>query len=783
MKQDKQSIAQSADAPLSKTLPGIISHPLARRAGMLGLRFLIGFCLSHARLPGDTAPLGVSWLAAAPSGAGGVLTLLGVLTGYLTQWGAVNAVQYIAVSLLVYAASAVFRSTAIAKHNAFIPAVTAVIGGFTGIVFLISDGFSAESALFYITDTLLMSGLAFFYQLAFAPGMGERRFKRSISLLLLSSTLIISLSGLTFMDVLHPARICAGIFLLYSAWQGGMGSGCASGLVLGLALDLNLGYPFFSMSLGFAGLLSGIFRRMGKLTMVIVYVLGSGIAALWAGTETLRVSALLETFAVSVIAMLLPLKAGAREIVSAEEPFRHLDSGRRSQGYARRRLTGASSAFRELYETLSGAFDRDRQRNDNDIAMVYDRVADRVCRRCRMRSDCWDKHNDATCQALSDASGRLLENMQAEPADFPSYFSHRCIQMNAFTNAANEELQAMLQRRRYRSRLMENRRQVCRQYAEVSRILDDVADEVSQGVEFDESAERHVERFLESISLTHVRAAVYRDNAGRRHVELTSPKTENGTSGTLTVLASERGFIRSLAGCAGFPLSLPEERHTPEEERLLFPEAESLEAVVGAVSHKKQGQSVSGDCGAWFKTEKGKVYLILADGMGSGKEAAREAAQACTLLERFLRAGIAPEISLEMLNSALVLRSEVDTSFVTVDLLLCDLFTGGATLYKHGASASYIKRGDHVQRVNGRSLPAGARLNTADTTHITLKPGDTLLLVSDGITGQGDDTWLCEGLASYTGEGPRDLAEHALEMSVHHHGKGDDMTALALTLS
>lgn len=781
MKQIKQSIGQSADASLSKAALGVFSHPLSRRIGMTALRFLIGFCLSHARLPGDTAPLGVSWLAAAPAGAGGVVTLLGVLIGYLTQWGSVNAVQYIAVSLLVYAASAVFRSTPLAGHAAFMPAVTALTGGFIGFVFLAISGFTAGAFLFCVTDMLLMSGMAFFYRQAFAPGLGERRFKRSVSILLLASTLIVSLSGLTFMEVLHPARICAGIFLLYSTWRGGMGSGCATGLVMGLALDLSLGYPFFSMSLGFAGLLAGIFRRMGKLTMVIVYVLGSGIAALWAGTEALRVAVLLETFAISVITMLLPLKSGMHEMVTEDEPFMHRDAGRRTQGYARRRLTGASSAFRELYETLSGAFDRDRYRNDNDIAMVYDRVADRVCRRCRMRSECWDTHNAATCHALSDASGRLLENMRAESGDFPGFFSHRCIQMNAFVQAANEELQSMLQRRQYRSRLMENRRQVCRQYAEVSRILDDVAEEVSQGVEFDEVAERRVAGFLESVGLHHAQTAVYRDNAERRHVELTCPSGEH--SGTLTALATEHGFIRTLSGYAGFPLSLPEERHTPEGERLLFPEAEALEAVVGAVSHKKQGQSVSGDCGSWFKTERGKVYLILADGMGSGQEAAREAAQACTLLERFLRAGIAPEVSLEMLNSALVLRSEVDTSFVTVDLLICDLFTGGATLYKHGASASYIKRGDQVQRVNGRSLPAGARLNTADTTHITLKSGDTLLLVSDGITGQGDDKWLCDGIGAFNAEGPRDLAERVLEMSVLHHGKGDDMTALALTLS
>ncbi|MDR1736987.1 MAG: SpoIIE family protein phosphatase, partial [Oscillospiraceae bacterium] len=731
----------------------------ARRAGLLFLRFLIGFCLTHARIFEVNAPLGVAWAATAPSGAEGTAAILGVLSGYLTIWGRVDAVKYIAISLLVYVAGIVFRKTVLGDHAAFMPALTAIVGGLVGLVFLFGDGPSAERALLFVTDTLIMAAMALFYRMAFATGFSEWRIKRDMSLLLLAASVFLSLSGLSVLGVLHPGRIAAGIFVLYSAWQGGIGVGCSSGLIVGLALDLGVGYPFFSMALGFAGLLAGVFRRMGKLAMIIVYILGCGISALWAGTETLRLSVILETFAVSVIAMLLPFRAGAREAAfDYEEPLMAArDSGKRIQNLARRRLTGASSSFRELYESLTGVFDRDRHKNDNDIAMVYDRVADRVCRRCRMRSQCWDAHNAETCHALADASGKLLKNNRASAADFPSYFSHRCIQLGAFTNAANEELEAMLQRRRYRSRLMENRRQVCRQYAEMSRILGDVADEVEQGIEFDEDAERQVTRFLESINLN-AHVSVFRTSGGRRRVEL-----YGASEGTLSALAAEPGFIRSLSGYAGFMLSLPEERHTPEGERLLFPEAEALDAKVGAVSHKKQGERVSGDCGAWFKTDKGNVYLILADGMGSGQDAARDSAEACRLLERFLRAGIAPEISLEMLNSSLVLRSEVDTSYVTVDLLICDLFTGAATIYKHGASASYIKRGDQVQRVNGRSLPAGARLNTADTTHFTLKPGDTMLLVSDGIAGPGDDDWLRDSLASFDAEGPRDLAERILE--------------------
>ena len=44
---------------------------------------------------------------------------------------------------------------------------------------------------------------------------------------------------------------------------------------------------------------------------------------------------------------------------------------------------------------------------------------------------------------------------------------------------------------------------------------------------------------------------------------------------------------------------------------------------VALASAPKEGQRVSGDSLTWFRTA-GKLYLLLSDGMGSGREAQRE---------------------------------------------------------------------------------------------------------------------------------------------------------------
>ena len=67
---------------------------------------------------------------------------------------------------------------------------------------------------------------------------------------------------------------------------------------------------------------------------------------------------------------------------------------------------------------------------------------------------------------------------------------------------------------------------------------------------------------------------------------------------------------------------------------------EPLMAVAGVAARKKDGETVSGDAGTYFKREDGTLYVLLCDGMGSGPGAGRESSLAVRLLEQFLMAGV-----------------------------------------------------------------------------------------------------------------------------------------------
>ena len=181
---------------------------------------------------------------------------------------------------------------------------------------------------------------------------------------------------------------------------------------------------------------------------------------------------------------------------------------------------------------------------------------------------------------------------------------------------------------------------------------------------------------------------------------------------------------------------------------------------VGAALRPKEGEKVCGDELESFETRDGLLCLLLSDGSGSGESARRESALTSRLLRQFLEAGIQPEAALKTLNAALALRGEETGSFATIDLFTLRRDTGEAGFYKYGAAPSYLKRLGSVRRVAGSSLPAGLREAPAppDVTRLRLEGGSFAVMVSDGVADAGNDEWLQDFLAGWSGEDPQALA-------------------------
>ena len=206
---------------------------------------------------------------------------------------------------------------------------------------------------------------------------------------------------------------------------------------------------------------------------------------------------------------------------------------------------------------------------------------------------------------------------------------------------------------------------------------------------------------------------------------------------------------------------------------------------VGGAWRPKEGETVCGDIISHFEVDGGRLCLLLSDGMGSGEEAHREAANVQRLLEQFLKAGVEPESALKTINAALSLRSDDTGTFATIDLAVLDRSSRQVALYKYGAAPTYIKRHGTVRKVTGTALPAGLQEIQAVPAPIRfpMEQEAFLVMVSDGVVDTGDDEWLQNLLAGWQGAEPQRLVSLILAESRGHGGMRDDCSVLCLRLA
>ena len=123
--------------------------------------------------------------------------------------------------------------------------------------------------------------------------------------------------------------------------------------------------------------------------------------------------------------------------------------------------------------------------------------------------------------------------------------------------------------------------------------------------------------------------------------------------------------------------------------------------------------------------------------MGTGQAARTESDLAARLLTAFLETGLEADTALELLNGFYVLRK--DSAFATLDLLKLDLRGGEGTLYKWGAAPSCLRRGTGVETIGTATPPPGleaAEGRVPGQYELSLKEGETLVMVSDGAWGE-----------------------------------------------
>ncbi len=745
---------------------------------------LIGIFLAMAMpLPG-IAPFGMAYLAQERR-----LSLKAVLVFVATSVGSIfvcdrlGSARYICAGFLYLAALFVLKK-GIKLTDVTAGVIAAVSTLVTGVAMLVIEGFSVlDFVLLLCEAALVVSGTLMMEKSVSAIKERELAFETldGDSKLSLASVILVALLG--FKEIYLGSEFSvmnaiAAVMLLVVSASCGAGYSTGTGIVLGIVCGI--GSDFFMSILGafgFCGFLAGAFSKFGKGGAVAGIILANGIMTVYTNNATEAVLSLWEIMAAAVAFGFFPpswlevvkgvvtLKDGEREsIAKVKEDLKA-------------RLRAAAAAFESMTKTLERLSDKEKMRNDEDCASIFDIAAEKACKNCRKSGVCWGQSFNSTYEEMFALLKIMKEKGVAKKEDVGSSFAARCINLNAFVDEINHQFDIYRVRQVWRSRLCESRHLAGKQLGGVSDILENLTEGIDSDTRTAAISGWELRSRLEISGIRPKSVNIMEDRNGKKRIEVVLKASRFQTKQRRII----EKVMKSYAGCGSLVREeVAEDKHLI---KLVFSETQKFEVETEhatAAACEKNGDNFK-----FLNLKNGKFIIAISDGMGTGYRAAKESEAILELLDSFLEAGFDSRIAVRLINSLMIMKSD-DEAFVTLDLCIIDLYTGEAQFIKTGAEPSFILGSNgRVRSVKASSLPVGLIADAeAEVSKTKLRDGDRILMMTDGIESRQDGSvWVSEFVKNNSDDG-----ENMAQKILNHAAKKqngmarDDMTVLSVKL-
>lgn len=770
--------------------PGRLPSP--RQAALV---LVLGFFLGRAALMGELWPFGVAFVAAVQwvFPRAGVVSWLAAVAGQFSL--ARDTQAFLNVAVLALAWLAVKGVPRDVRHGRWV-----VAGLAAGIDVAVKVGwlaFAHPSLYAYVTvlfEGVFACALTFLFSHALPwlqrrPGAAGLSLEGFIPLLILFAGVVAGAGGLSAGPVTLKGFL-GRTAVLFAAGAGGGGLGAAAGAVVGVLPVV--GYTFVPGVVGayaFTGLVAGACRALGRLGVVLGFLVTSIILALYVVEPGQLHGVLAETGGACLVYILVP----ARWLDSFRvwlplapvEPACTLHVTPAGECGVARRLQNWAYVFRELARTFQYASQVKRRYEEERLQAFIATIGARVCETCSFYRSCWEREFYKTYNQLLDVLDLIEAKGHLEVEDLPEDLRTRCARARELILTASCLFEAFKVDRYWQRRFDEGRELVAEQLKGVSQIIEKIGADTARGEGLEGLEERLREEFR------------------RRRLPVSATGVGLSRNGqvevTVTVVCSGNSLCRQevaavVSRLLGRPFTPPTcdcvaPRGETECTFRLYP-ALNFTVATGVAKMGKDGSNVSGDSHAFVPLRDGRLAIVMSDGMGAGPQAALESSTTVSLLEHLLESGFAEDLAVKTVNALLALRG-LENGFTTVDLAVFDLYSGRTELIKVGAMPSFLIRGNRVVTLQGNAPPAGilSHLEVASVTK-TLEAGDILVMVTDGVfagyRGPLDrEDWFRGLLAGLQELEPQTLAEVVLTQVLESGTSGgvpDDITVVAAQL-
>lgn len=531
-----------------------------------------------------------------------------------------------------------------------------------------------------------------------------------------------------FRDVLTFMIIIAITYL------GGTNNGVAMSLVISTSLVL-VGYmpPHFVAIYSVAALIGTIFSVLDRIGVIFAMGIGLLLGFALFNNRTVDMQIIGAYLMASCISVCLPKKYfGFSEWFGygqAGEDERHLI---RVQKIITEKLNQFSKAFYNLSKTFEKISDKKVILDEKDINHIIEDTGEKMCQNCSMKEFCWKDYLGQTYQSAYKMLDLIEKKGQLKLGDIPVPFKKACINSESFACTLGFKLDLFKQNLMWKNRFVESRSLVGQQFEAIAESISKLCTDIEKEFYFNKEDERLIKEALHASGIRTKEIMVLENNGRKEEIHIY-------TSYYKKDMNIKEKIIATISDTLGIKVEIEKQEYSDTEKHIYFKFKiiKSYGVLAGAAFHAKE--EVSGDVYSFMEVEEGKYLLALADGMGSGTLALEESTATIELLENFMDSGFKNDLAVKIINSVLVLKSDIE-NYSTMDITLIDEYTGVAEFLKMGAATSFILRNGEVMTIESTSFPIGI-LNDVDmeVCRKQLKDGDVIIMVTDGMLQGGDN--------------------------------------------
>ena len=610
-----------------------------------------------------------------------------------------------------------------------------------------------------------------------------------ISISLLTTFSIMGVGQMAILGV-SLRNVLSTIFILISAIIGGASIGSSCGVIVGLAFIINNAISAIYMGIyAFAGLIGGAFNRVNRYLCVLGYVLSWIIIFAYTSGLESNINSIRDILIGALIVSVLP-KAFFERIESAIKI--NINTSQSINDYIVRtkeltnsKLINIQRAYSELANTFEKIRQKDEIINQNDIAQLIDMVYKDECSYCSMKKVCWEVRFNKTYTLMYNMIQNLEEGQLTVEA-IPEEFKKSCMNPEQIIKISNYYYKMFALNYDWSMKFEEGRKLIADQIRNISKSIKNLSDDLEMSTMLDLTKEKNLLDELERNNII-VNKLNYLTK-GKNEFKITIDKN-TCTNGGLC----DQKLIKVISDYLGEQLSAQKYGCNIYKDtcKIVLTKAEKFTATTQALSLSRDGHVLCGDNYTYMEIDNGQYMMAICDGMGKGKRAYDESSTTIDILEKMIEARIDNEIVIKTINNMLLL-SNSDEIFSTLDLGIIDLKQGRLETVKMGACSTYIKRANNdVDFISSSSLPVGILSEVKlDRHNYKLNDGDYIIMVSDGIIDAGKnndigENWLIYFLKKLDTYNPKEIIDRIINRAIELQLNNieDDMTVMVTKIN